>query len=79
MKAEGLVETNPGVRSCMIEYDQVKLPLPCLMKLLDKAERALPDVHELELPVRVLHLPMAFNEKWTHEAILKYSRWDCKH
>ncbi|CAD7701958.1 unnamed protein product [Ostreobium quekettii] len=73
-KVEGLVETNPGVRSCMIEYDQVKLPLSSLLSLLDEAESALPDVHNLELPVRVLHLPMAFNEKWTHEAIHKYTR-----
>ena len=26
------------------------------------------------LPTRIIHLPMAFNEKWTHEAIQKYMR-----
>lgn len=26
------------------------------------------------LPSRVLHLPMAFNERWTHGAIQKYMR-----
>ena len=26
------------------------------------------------LPTRILHLPLAFNDKWTHEAISKYMR-----
>ena len=26
------------------------------------------------LPTRIVHLPLAFNEKWTHEAIQKYMR-----
>ncbi len=25
----------------------------------------------VKLPYRVLHLPLAFNERWTHEAINK--------
>lgn len=26
------------------------------------------------LPTRIVHLPMAFNEKWTHDAIAKYMK-----
>ena len=26
------------------------------------------------LPTRLVHLPLAFNERWTHEAIAKYMR-----
>ena len=26
------------------------------------------------LPSRVLHLPMAFDERWTHEALAKYAK-----
>ena len=33
-----------------------------------------PQASEIELPVRILHLPMAFNESQTHAAIQKYSR-----
>jgi len=29
---------------------------------------------DVTLPIRVLHLPMAFNERWTHGAIQKYMR-----
>ncbi|KAL3134817.1 hypothetical protein ABBQ32_007791 [Trebouxia sp. C0010 RCD-2024] len=73
-KVEGLVETSPGVRSCMIEYDLRVLPLTSLLKTLLDAEQHLPKAGDVVLPVRVLHLPMAFNERWTHGAIQKYMR-----
>ncbi len=28
----------------------------------------------VKLPYRVLHLPLAFNERWTHDAISRYMR-----
>lgn len=46
-------------------------PLPLLQV---KAEAQLPDAHDAVLPSRILHLPMAFDEKWTHDAISKYMR-----
>lgn len=70
----GVVETNPGVRSCMIEYEPRLLPLPDMLALLELADSELPDVTEMELPSRILHLPMAFEEKWTAEAIVKYMK-----
>jgi len=73
-KAPGLVETNAGVRSCMIEYDQRSLALPQLLELIQKADAAIGDVKHMVLPSRVLHLPMAFDERWTHEALDKYMR-----
>ena len=44
---EGLVETSPGVRSCMIEYDQRRLPLRKLLDILLKTEQQLPKVGSL--------------------------------
>jgi hypothetical protein len=43
-KAPGLVETNAGVRSCMIEYDQRSLALPQLLQLIQKADASIGDV-----------------------------------
>ncbi|KAK9819502.1 hypothetical protein WJX74_000026 [Apatococcus lobatus] len=70
----GLVETSPGVRSCMIEYDQRQLPLQKLIQVLTAAEGELSTAVDQVLDSRILHLPMAFNERWTHEAISKYMR-----
>lgn len=44
------------------------------MQILDNAERDMIPVDDIKLPSRVLHLPMAFNERWTQEAITKYMR-----
>jgi urea carboxylase len=70
----GLVETSPGVRSVMIEYDQRILPLADLVKLVMRAESEMPPVGKVHLPTRVLRLPLAFNDRWTLEAIAKYTR-----
>ena len=40
-----------------------------LLAALDVADAALPDVRGLQLPVRVLHLPLAFEEQWTRAYI----------
>ena len=71
---EGVVETSPGVRSLMIEYDVRLLPLAKLLEALDRAEAELPDVKNAVLPSRILHLPMAFEESKSLEAIGKYMR-----
>lgn len=42
--------------------------------MLDEAEAQLPDAHNLVLPSRILHLPMAFEERWTRDAIDKYMK-----
>ncbi|PSC69627.1 urea carboxylase [Micractinium conductrix] len=73
-KIDGLIETSPGVRSVVIEYDQRRLPLPKLLEVVDEAEANMAPADAVKLPYRVLHLPLAFNEKWTHEAISRYMR-----
>lgn len=44
----------------------------CAAQILDDAEKHMVSAEEVRLPHRIVHLPMAFNEKWTHEAI---NRW----
>lgn len=59
----GLVETNAGVRSVMIEYDARKLSLPDLLAHVESADAAIGDVAHMVLPSRIVHLPMAFDER----------------
>ena len=40
-----------------------------LLAALDVADAALPEVKNLQLPVRILHLPLAFEEQWTRAYI----------
>lgn len=59
----GLVETNAGVRSVMIEYDARTLSLPSLLAAIEAADAAIGDVALMVLPSRIVHLPMAFDER----------------
>ncbi len=67
-QVEGLVETSPGVRSVMVEYDPSVLPLSPLLALLRRTDVALP-VAVTRLPSRVVKLPIAFGDRWTRAAI----------
>jgi allophanate hydrolase subunit 1 len=58
----------------MIEYDQRRLPLSQLLAVIDEAERSMKPADDVQLAHRVLHLPMAFNDEWTREAIGRYMR-----
>ena len=53
----GLLETSPGVRSCMIEYDQRVLPLGQLLRLLEEVEGEMPSVRAPPAGLRVLGKP----------------------
>lgn len=62
------METSPGVRSVMVEYDPAVLPLGALLTLLQKTDQALPEA-VTQLPSRVVKLPIAFGDRWTKSAI----------
>ena len=65
-------ELAPGVRSLLIKYDSLKLPLKKLITILTHAEEELPKTEDLILASRIVHLPLAFHDRWTREAIQKY-------
>jgi urea carboxylase len=72
MHIEGLLETIPGVRSLLIKYDGLRLSLDRLINTLKSAERNLPSIEEMEVSSRVVHLPIAFHDRWTRQAIAEY-------
>ena len=66
----GIVESSPGVRSCMIEYDQRVLPLSQLLETLESIDRELPAVSDpLHTCISVYELGVLI--AWqVHEALL---------
>lgn len=69
---EGVIELSPGVRSLQINFDGRKLDRKKLMDRLLQAEEELGSVADLEVPTRVLHMPLAFDADSTRQAIAKY-------
>ncbi len=69
---EGVIELSPGVRSLQINYDSQRLDRHHLLDVLVQAEDLLPATEDIEVPSRIVHLPLAFNADSTRTAIEKY-------
>jgi urea carboxylase len=68
----GIIDLTPGIRSLQVHYDSCTLPQPALRKLLLLAEEELPCVDKLEVPSRIVHLPLSWDDPATQLAISKY-------
>ena len=71
-KPAGMHELTPGIRSLQVHYDSQILPLDDLLVLLERAEFALQDISELDLPTRIVHLPLSWDDAACQLAIKKY-------
>lgn len=66
-------ELCPGVRSLLIRYDADVLHVHQLVSELCKLEKgALPSVYSLVVPSRIVKIPLAFDCKWTKDALKRY-------
>lgn len=70
----GIIDLTPGIRSLQIHYESRTLPLADLMSTLLYAESELPDVDEIEVPSRIVHLPLSWDDPSTRLAIEKYTQ-----
>jgi len=68
----GIIDLTPGIRSLQIHYDSRVLLPGTLLALLILAEEQLPPVAELEVPSRIVHLPLSWDDPATRLAIDKY-------
>jgi urea carboxylase len=70
----GIIELSPGVRSLQINFDGRVLPVKKLLDLLARAEEELPSVESLEVPTRIVHMPLAYDESGIRLTIEKYQQ-----
>jgi urea carboxylase len=68
----GVIDLTPGIRSLQVHHDPVRLPLPELVELVRQADAAIPPLAEIEVPARIVHLPLAWDDSQTRLAIHKY-------
>ncbi|TCO79592.1 urea carboxylase [Plasticicumulans lactativorans] len=69
----GVLEMTPGIRSLQLHYQPDLLPLVELLGRLQRLERELGEVDDVEVPARVVHLPLAWDDSQTRRAIDKYA------
>jgi urea carboxylase len=67
-----VLDLTPGIRSLQVHYDDRLLPRERLLLALAEAEADLPRTDDLEVPSRVVHLPLSWDDPATQLAIRKY-------
>ena len=71
-RVPGIVDLTPGIRSLQIHFDGRDLTERKLLDLLLSAEGELPRIDEMEVPTRIVHLPLSWEDPATIETINKY-------
>ncbi len=68
----GIEEVVPGIRSLQIGFDPDRLSPHRLVDLVAAADEAIGDLDELEVPSRIVHLPLSWDDPATRLATEKY-------
>ncbi|MET0010703.1 MAG: carboxyltransferase domain-containing protein, partial [Candidatus Thiodiazotropha sp. 6PLUC4] len=72
---EGLQELTPGIRSLQVHYDSQVLSYKALLRHLKAGEKALiSQIDELQVPSRVVHIPLSWDDQACQLAIEKYEQ-----
>lgn len=69
---QGIIDITPGVRSLHIHYDSRKLARADIIMLLDTLDRNMPELTDITVPSRIVHLPLSWDDPQTKVAQEKY-------
>ncbi len=72
MYLDGIIDLTPGIRSLQVHYDSRKLSLQVLLRELAKIEDGMGDIGDIEVPSRIVHMPLSWDDPATQLAIAKY-------
>ena len=67
-----ILELTPGIRSLQIHYNNLELPLTELLILLEELEATLDAQTATEIPARIVHIPISWDDEACKLAIQKY-------
>jgi len=68
----GIIDITPGVRSLHIHYDSRKIARAELIQTLDELDRTMPELTDITVPSRIVHLPLSWDDPQAKIAQQKY-------
>ncbi|MBU3693358.1 MAG: urea carboxylase [Rhodocyclaceae bacterium] len=74
LQLPGILDLTPGIRSLQVHYDSLRLVGADLLQTLQALEADLPDVDAMEVPSRIVHLPLSWDDVATQLAVEKYTQ-----
>lgn len=69
---DGIIDLTPGIRSLQIHYDSRVLSLTGLVRALSDIEDGLGDIGDIEVPSRIVRLPLSWDDPAVQKTIDKY-------
>lgn len=69
---DGILELTPGIRSLQVHYESQIISVNNLIEKLDKIIAELKNIDDLDVPARVVHIPLSWNDVACQLAIDKY-------
>jgi urea carboxylase len=68
----GIIDITPGVRSLHIHYDSRVIARADLIAKLNQIDRAMPELTDITVPSRIVHLPLSWDDPQAKLAQQKY-------
>jgi urea carboxylase len=68
----GILDLTPGIRSLQVHFDSQVVTREVLWAVIRAGILALPPLEAIEVPARVVHLPISWDDPSTQEAIRRY-------
>ncbi len=69
---KGVIDLTPGIRSLQVHFDPRRVKQESLMGKIVALEQALPNLDDMEVDSRIVHLPLSWDDPATRLAIEKY-------
>jgi urea carboxylase len=68
----GIIDLTPGIRSLQVHFDPALISRDALWSRTEQGISSLPPLKEIEVPARIVHLPLSWDDPSTQEAIRRY-------
>jgi urea carboxylase len=69
-----IIDMTPGIRSLQIHIDATKMSISALCEIMQKLNKHLPSLEEMEVPSRIVRLPLSWDDPATQLAIERYQK-----
>jgi KipI family sensor histidine kinase inhibitor len=73
-KIPGVIETVPAMRSLVVHFDSLRIGMKELLAKLKEIEEGIKSISDLNIPSRLLRLPVAYKDRYTTEFIGRYAK-----
>ena len=69
---DGVIDVTPGIRSLQVHFDTHETDIHRVLDVAVAAEAELPSIEDMQIPSRIVHLPLSWDDPSTLDATERY-------